>query len=126
MGRLLGLTAREVQANRAKAVRACLYLAPAVVVLKGAGTLVGDGQRLYENKTGNPGMATGGTGDVLTGLIAALSGQRLEPFAAACLSVYLHGLAGDLACQGLEMWSLIAGDLIAELPNAIKAMQSAE
>ena len=121
MGRLLGQSAQEVQAQRTQAVRACVQLTQAVVVLKGAGTLVADGQRLYENKTGNAGMATGGTGDVLSGLIAALLGQGLAAFDAACLGVYLHGLAGDLACQRLGMWSMVAGDLIDELPNAIKA-----
>jgi len=72
-----------------------------VLVLKGHATLVTDGLRLYRNTTGNAGMATGGTGDVLTGLIAALVGQGLEAFAAAQLGVYLHGLAGDLAREDL-------------------------
>ena len=68
-----------------------------VLVLKGHETLVTDGRRLYRNTTGNPGMATGGSGDVLTGLIAALIGQGLDAFAAAQLGVHLHGLAGDFA-----------------------------
>ena len=70
-------------------------------MLKGHHTLVSDGRRLYVNDTGNPGMATGGTGDVLTGLTAALMGQGLEAFAAAQLAVYLHGSAGDLARDAL-------------------------
>ena len=68
-----------------------------VVLLKGHGTLVTDGRRISRNATGNPGMASGGSGDVLTGLIAALVGQGLEPFAAAQLGAHVHGLAGDLA-----------------------------
>lgn len=91
-----------------------------VVVLKGHETIVTDGTRAYENTTGNPGMATGGTGDVLTGLIAAFLGQKLEPFTAAQLGVHLHGLAGDLARDQLGEVSLIASDLLHFLPQAIR------
>jgi len=89
-----------------------------VLVLKGHGTVVTDGRQVYVNTTGNPGMATGGTGDVLTGLVAALLGQGLEPFAAAQLGVYLHGLAGDLAHAELGAPSLVATDLLHYLPRA--------
>jgi NAD(P)H-hydrate epimerase len=89
-----------------------------VVVLKGHRTLVTDGRRLAVNATGNPGMATGGAGDVLTGLITALACQHLEPFDAARLGVHLHGLAGDLAAEELGQVSLIASDLIRYLPQA--------
>ena len=89
-----------------------------VVVLKGHRTLVTDGRRQAINTTGNPGMATGGSGDVLTGLITALSCQHLEPFDAARLGVYLHGLAGDLAAEELGQVSLMASDLIDYLPKA--------
>jgi ADP-dependent NAD(P)H-hydrate dehydratase len=91
-----------------------------VLVLKGHGTVVTDGRRVTVNTTGNPGMATGGSGDILTGLIAALLGQRLEPFAAAQLGTHLHGLAGDLARDELGEASLIATDLIAYLPRAMR------
>jgi NAD(P)H-hydrate epimerase len=90
------------------------------VVLKGHRTVVTDGRQLYRNTTGNPGMATGGTGDVLTGLIAALLAQGLGPFAAAQLGVYLHGLAGDLARDDLGEVSLIATDLLDYLPRAFR------
>jgi len=90
-----------------------------VVVLKGAGTVVSDARRLYVNNTGNPGMATGGSGDVLTGIIAALIGQGLDPFDAATMGVHLHGLAGDLAARVIGQVSLIATDLIEFLPEAI-------
>ncbi len=96
----------------------------AIVVLKGHGTIVTDGRRLYRNTTGNPGMATGGTGDVLTGLVAALVGQGLEPFAAAQLGVFLHGKAGDLARDERGEVSLIATDLLEFLPRAICQFQS--
>lgn len=89
-----------------------------VVVLKGHRTLVTDGRREAINTTGNPGMATGGTGDVLTGLITALACQRLEPFDAARLGVHLHGLAGDLAAEELGQVSMLASDLIQYLPEA--------
>lgn len=93
-----------------------------VVVLKGHRTLVTDGRREAHNTTGNPGMATGGSGDVLTGLITALACQGLEPFDAAQLGVYLHGLAGDLAAAESGQASLIASDLIRFLPQAFKLM----
>ena len=91
-----------------------------VVVLKGAGTVVTDGEQIYINTTGNPGMATAGAGDVLTGVIAALCGQGLSPFDAAVLSVYLHGRAGDMAASTIGQVSLIATDLIEHLKKAFK------
>jgi len=88
------------------------------VVLKGRGTVVTDGTRLYVNETGNSGMATGGTGDVLTGIIAALIGQRMALLEAAILGVYLHGLAGDFAAEELGRCSMTALDIIDYLPEA--------
>ncbi len=92
----------------------------AVVVLKGHATVVTDGERHAVNKTGNPGMATGGTGDVLTGLIAALWCQGLQPYDAARLGVHLHGLAGDLAAEELGQVSVIARDLVDFFPEAFE------
>lgn len=89
----------------------------AVVVLKGAGTVVCDRQRVYVNKTGNPGMATAGAGDVLTGVIAGLMGQGLSDFDAAVLGVYSHGLAGDGAAKKLGQVSMIATDIIDALSD---------
>jgi len=91
-----------------------------VVVLKGHHTLITDGNCRTRNSTGNPGMATGGTGDVLTGLIAALACQGLSPVNAARLGVYLHGLAGDMASAQLGQESMIASDLIRFLPEALQ------
>lgn len=91
-----------------------------VVVLKGHGTVVHDGSRYYVNPSGNPGMATGGSGDVLTGVIAALLGQGLAPFEAAVLGVSLHGTAGDLAAAVLGEPSLVAGDIVEYLPEAFR------
>lgn len=90
---------------------------PCVLVLKGAGTLVVDKTRLFVNTTGNPGLATAGSGDVLTGLLAAHLAQGLAPFEAACLAVHQHGLAGDHAAQRLSQTALIATDLLEELAH---------
>ena len=121
MGRLLGCATNIVQDGRMQlAVRFAADMG-VVLVLKGHRTLVTDGRRLYGNTTGNPGMATGGTGDVLGGLIGALAAQGLETFAAAQLGVYLHGLAGDLARDEVGEVSLIASDLLTYLPRAFKA-----
>jgi NAD(P)H-hydrate epimerase len=92
----------------------------AVVALKGAGTVVTDGKRIYVNTTGNPGMGTGGSGDCLTGIITALMGQGLANFEATVLGVYTHGLAGDIAARQLGQVSLIATDIIDALPEAFK------
>jgi NAD(P)H-hydrate epimerase len=94
--------------------------APLVCLLKGAGTVVTDAARVYVNDTGNPGMATGGSGDVLTGLIAAFIGQGLAPFDAACLGGRVHGLAGDIAADDIGQASLTATALIDYLPAAIR------
>lgn len=90
----------------------------AVIVLKGHDTVVTDGVRIYLNPTGNPGMATGGTGDVLTGCIASLLGQGLSPFDAAMLGTWLHGTAGDIASATYTAPGMIATDVIACLPDA--------
>jgi NAD(P)H-hydrate epimerase len=119
-GRLLG---RKVSGDPAERRELAVRFAAehgVVLLLKGHGTVVTDGRRVYVNTTGNPGMATGGSGDVLTGLIAALLGQHLEPFAAAQLGAHLHGLAGDLARDDLGEPSLIATDLLAYLPRALR------
>jgi NAD(P)H-hydrate epimerase len=91
-----------------------------IVVLKGHQTLVTDGRSVRRNTTGNPGMATGGTGDVLSGVIAALVAQGLNPFDAAVLGAHVHGLAGDLAARRLGEPSLVATDVIDELAAALK------
>ncbi|MFM1873214.1 MAG: hypothetical protein RL398_2636 [Planctomycetota bacterium] len=114
-GRLLGTTSSAVQKDRDAALAELCARSGATVVLKGAGTLVGDGTRCFHNRTGNPGMATGGTGDVLAGLLAALLAQGLAPFEAACLAAHVHGKAGDRVARRLGEVGLIAADL----PTAI-------
>jgi NAD(P)H-hydrate epimerase len=90
------------------------------VILKGHRTNVTDGERVSFNQTGNPGMATGGSGDSLTGILAALLGQGLSAWDAARLGVHVHGLAGDLAAEELGEVGLIASDIIDFLPLAFQ------
>ncbi len=117
---LLEIPTREVQADREAALAAALERFPGTcIALKGHRTLVGQGDARYENATGNPGMATGGTGDVLAGMVTALLGQGFAPFEATCLAVHLHGCAGDLARARVGEVSLDALDLLAALPQAI-------
>jgi NAD(P)H-hydrate epimerase len=93
-----------------------------IVVLKGHRTVITDGERYAINQTGNAGMATGGSGDVLTGVITALLCQGLSPFDGARLGVHVHGLAGDLAALELGQVSLVATDIIDYLPQAFQAI----
>jgi NAD(P)H-hydrate epimerase len=124
LARLLAISTTELLRERETQALNFARNQDLVLVLKGANSLVTDGHRLYVNRTGNPGMATGGSGDVLTGLIAALLAQKLAPFAAAQLGVYLHGLAGDLAREALGEEGLIATDLLAWLPRAFLKFRS--
>jgi NAD(P)H-hydrate epimerase len=119
--RLLKSDISTVQADRLGLASRFAERCGVIVVLKGRGTVVADGGQAYVNTTGNPGMATGGSGDVLGGLIGALLAQGMEPFAAAQLGVYLHGLAGDRARDQMGEVSLIAADLLDNLPGAFRA-----
>lgn len=120
MARLLGTTTREVQEDRLLAAREAASRTGAVVVLKGAQTLVAaaDG-RFSINGTGNPALASGGTGDVLTGLMGGFLAQDLGAWDAARLGVYLHGLAADFFAAQYGCRGLIAGDLLAIFPEVL-------
>lgn len=121
--KLFSLKADEVQEDRISLAGMAAAKLGAVVVLKGAGTVVAaPDRRVAINLTGNPGMATGGAGDVLAGLITGLIGQGIPPFEAACAGVWLHGHAGDLAAAEKSQASITAGDLIEKLPEAIRAI----
>jgi len=120
MARLAGVPAGEIERDRRKAATEFVKNNPVTLVLKGAGTIVAEGTRLYVNTTGNPGMATGGAGDVLTGVIVALLGQKFSAFEAAKLGVYIHGLAGDIAAEEKGEIGMIATDILAALPEAFK------
>jgi NAD(P)H-hydrate epimerase len=114
--RLTGLTTGEIQANREVVAEEFARRSGCLLVLKGAGTIVCDGASLYVNATGNPGMATGGTGDILAGMLGALLAQGLPAREAAILAVHVHGLAGDRAAHRLTEIGMIASDLLAEIP----------
>jgi len=121
MSRLLGISIKKVQSGRREIARKFARDHKVTLVLKGHDSLVADDQgNFYTNKTGNPGMATAGSGDVLTGMIGAFLGQGLRSFDAAKTAVYLHGLAGDLAAKEKTQISLIASDIIDKIPEAIK------
>jgi len=124
MARLLGVAdAGEGQNSRESVAQDFARENGCVLVLKGQGTVVADGERLCVNETGNPGMASGGVGDVLTGLIAGLLCQGLEPFDAARLGVFVHGLAGDLAASWLGELSMLAEDVLECVSPVLKAVQ---
>ncbi|HET9491704.1 MAG TPA: NAD(P)H-hydrate dehydratase [Methylomirabilota bacterium] len=125
MARLLGATVTEVERDRVGVARRLASEHRAWVVLKGAGSLVAaPSGEVYINPTGNPGMASGGTGDVLTGMAGALLARGLPPVAALQTAVYVHGRAGDLAAARLGQEALIAGDLVTALPEALVELQS--
>jgi NAD(P)H-hydrate epimerase len=114
----------EIDREKAEQYAAQLAIRRRVIILlKGHRTVITDGQRSVHNRTGNPGMATGGSGDVLTGIISALIGQGLAPFEAARLGAHVHGLAGDLAAAKLGAISMIASDLVAQLPAAFLSLE---
>jgi len=123
MARLLGIpSTQEIQSKRLEVSKMFVKGRNNVtLVLKGYQTIVINEEKFYVNKTGNPGMATAGAGDVLTGMIAAFLGQNYTPFEAAQLGVYLHGLAGDLTAQEMGEISIIATDILDKLPKAILA-----
>ena len=124
LARLLAIPTAAVVEDRVAAARSAAERSGAVVALKGQLTAVASPDGLVAlNPTGNPAMASGGSGDVLTGLLGALLAQGLDAFDATCLAVYLHGLAGDLAVERLRVEALAASDLLAELPAALRALR---
>jgi ADP-dependent NAD(P)H-hydrate dehydratase / NAD(P)H-hydrate epimerase len=124
LSRLTGLPVEAVNADRLAAARQAATEWGSIVVLKGPGTVVAfpDGE-VFINSTGNAGMATGGTGDVLTGVIAAFIAQGLSSHDAAVAGVYIHGLAGDIAARS-GMIGMTAGDLLQAIPAAIQSLQT--
>ena len=125
MGRLTRLSADDVQRDRERIAKEFAVKHRVVVVLKGHQTVIASFEgTAWMNETGNPGMASGGCGDVLTGMIVGLLGQKLSLINAARLGVYLHGLAGDLAATERGQIGLIASDLVDRIPQAIRQYQS--
>ena len=112
MARLLGVTPADVQHRRAEIAERFARDHRVVVLLKGHRTVVTDADRTYVNFSGNPGLASGGTGDVLCGIIAVLMAQGFDPFDSAALGAFIHGLAGDIAARELTETALTADDLL--------------
>ena len=123
LARLLDVDIEKIIEDPKKYARIASDKYEVVVVLKGHNTIVMDKDNEYINNTGNPGMATAGSGDVLSGIIASLIAQGFKVFDAAKFGVYLHGLAGDLAKEKYTEYSLIASDIIEFIPKAIKLME---
>jgi len=121
LGRLLGCSSEEIGAHRLASARSAAEAAGAIVVLKGDDTIVTDGERIAVNAHGSPALATAGTGDVLSGTIAALIARGTEAFEAACAGVLAHARAGTLAAERIGLVeSVIAGDVIEALPRGLR------
>ena len=124
MARLAQLSTQQIQQNRLQVARAFATRHGVTTVLKGNRTLVAQGDgKVWVNPTGDPGMATGGMGDILTGLLAGLLAQTTHSLTAVLAGVYLHGRAGDVACENMGEHSLIATDLLSTLPEAFRRVR---
>lgn len=119
--RMINVTVEEIEENRIYYSKLISKKYNIIVVLKGFNTIVAyPNEEIYINKTGNPGMATAGSGDLLTGMIASFIGQKIDIENAVKLGVYLHGLAGDMASEYMGEYGLIATDILNQIPNSIK------
>jgi NAD(P)H-hydrate epimerase len=123
--RLTGRSITEIEKHREEIAQEFAESHSLVVALKGPGTIVTDGIRLFRNSTGNSGMGTGGSGDVLTGIVVSLLGQQLPAFEATALAVHAHGLAGDVAAEQFTERGMIASDLLKCLPEAWRRLEHA-
>lgn len=123
LSRLLEVSIGDIQKNRLEYSKLTSNKYNVITVLKGANTLVASTRGdIYTNPTGNPGMATAGSGDILTGMIASFIGQGINPYDAAILGVYCHGLAGDLASRDKGEYGMIAMDILDSIPYSIKKL----
>jgi NAD(P)H-hydrate epimerase len=117
--RLLGCDVASIEADRFSSVRKIAKIYGGICILKGAGTLISDGNQIVINSTGNAGMASGGMGDVLAGVLAALVLQTNDYFSASCLAVYIHGAAGDIMANNYGQRGILASDLFTPLQKLI-------
>ncbi len=106
--------------DRIESARAFAQYANSIVLLKGHNSVITDGERVYVNPTGNPGMAVGGSGDVLAGMITALLGFGIEPIAAAACGAWLHGTAGDICADEIGQYGMLPSDMLTVLPRLLK------
>ena len=119
LSRLAGIKVEDLACNLLDTARQCSYHSKLIYVIKDARTIVTELECLYINVSGNPGMATGGSGDVLSGMIAAFLAQGIKAFDAACLGVYVHGLSGDAAAKEKGTFSLMAGDIAGAIEKVL-------
>ncbi len=126
LSRMTGFPVATITDNLIDTARQCSYNRKLIYVMKDARTVVAGAGKLYLNRSGNHGMATGGSGDVLTGIIAALIAQGMSSYEAACLAVYVHGLAGDLATEEKGAYSLMAGDIIEVIDRVLKPKEQTD
>lgn len=120
MGRLCGKTAAEIQSDRLGTVLDFVNNFKCVLVLKGAGTIIAQKSKIAVNPNGNPGMAKGGSGDVLAGIISSLAAQKIPLFEAATAGTFLHGMSGDISAKNKSMQCMLAEDIIENLSGAFK------
>lgn len=121
MSRLINKTISQIQSDRIAVAKQFAMNYKVIVVLKGHETVVvKENGQYYINESGNPGMATAGSGDILCGMITSFIGQKIDPFGASKLGVYLHGLSGDIAASKKGQVSLIASDILSHIPEAIR------
>lgn len=120
--RISGYTVDYIRKNRLDTATEFAEKHNVTVVLKGHNTVVTNGKDTYVNDTGNNGMSTPGSGDVLSGVISALVAQKMNIFDAACTGVYLHGLSGDIAAKKLNVYSITASDILENIPYAINCL----
>lgn len=120
--RLLNCELEDVLNNMENSAKKICEKYNCITVLKSHNTIVSDGNKIYRNTTGNSALAKAGSGDVLAGIIAGLLAQKMTPFDASCLGVYIHGLAGDLAKNDLTAYGVLASDTVRYIPNALKIL----
>ncbi len=126
LSRLLHTDLASIQRNRIDAAREASQKFGAIVLLKGHQTVIANGNAFHINDSGNSALAKAGSGDCLTGIIAGLLAQKMEPFDAAVLGAKLHGIAGEIASAELSEYGVLASDLPRYIPQAIKKIQSEE
>ena len=118
----MNVSVQKIQESREKYAVSAAKKYKSVVVLKGAETVITDGEQIYINKTGNSSLSKAGSGDVLTGMISGFCAQGMKPIEAAVLGVYLHGKTGEIASENLTRYGVNASDLIKYIPDAIKTI----